>query len=225
MKINEQVVTLRIHWLPLYFDNSILYEIFGQFGEILSVKMLKTAHANVVTFDGVREVKVKVDEFKKQQLPHIVHFNSGQSILVTMSGRPPYCLKCRSIGHTRLRCPGRSFADVAARSQEIRDERASISGPTSPAPSDPVPLSVEPAGPSVGDQTVGLGGLERTARLQVAMAEEGDGSLKRGRDSDVEDSWITPNRVAKSRPVPTESLTVLNSFQPVLSVDDIISET
>ena len=54
MKMNEQVVTIRVHWLPLFFYKSILHEILGQFGEVLNIKLLKTAHANVVTFDGVR---------------------------------------------------------------------------------------------------------------------------------------------------------------------------
>lgn len=221
MKMNEQVVTIRVHWLPLYFDNSILHEILGQFGEVLNVKLLKTAHANVVTFDGVREVKLKVDEFQKQQLPHLVSFNSGQSILLTIAGRPPYCLKCRQIGHTRQRCPGKTYAHVTANSQEARDESRDLSVPTpSPAPSDPVSLSVEPTGSSGRDQTAGEG-----TDQQVAMEEEGDGSLKRGRDAEVDSSWITPNRMAKSRPVPTESIPISNPFQPVLSVDDLLAET
>ena len=222
MKMNEQVVSIRVHWLPLYFDNSILHEILGQFGEVLSVKLLKTAHANVVTFDGVREVKLKVDEFQKQQLPHLVRFNSGQSILLTITGRPPYCLKCHQIGHTRQRCPGRSYAHVTANLQEERDGNRDLAVPApSPVPSGSVPPSVEPTGSTDGERTAGQGALEQ----QVAMEEEGDGSLKRGRDAEVDSSWITPNRMAKSRPVPSESIPVSNPFQPVLSVDDLLAET
>ena len=66
MKITEQVVTLRIHWLPIYFDNTILKEILGQYGDVLDVRMLKSAHADVVAFNGVRDVRIKVDEFQKQ---------------------------------------------------------------------------------------------------------------------------------------------------------------
>ena len=222
MKMNEQVVSIRVHWLPLYFDNRILHKILGQFGEVLNIKLLKTAHANVVTFDGVREVKLKVDEFQKQQLPHLVRFNSGQSILLTITGRPPYCLKCHQIGHTRQRCPGRTYAHVTANLEEARDENRALAVPApSPAPSGSVPLSVEPTGPTDRDQTAGQGTLEQ----QVAMEEEGDGSLKRGRDAEVDSSWITPNRMAKSRPVPSESIPVSNPFQPVLSVDDLLAET
>ena len=106
MCMSEQIVSLRIHWLPVYYNNSILREIFGEWGKVLSVDMLKTAHENHVILDGTREVKLKTDELSKQQIPHVVNFRSGQKVLVTMAGRPPYCLKCRSIGHVRNKCPG-----------------------------------------------------------------------------------------------------------------------
>ena len=31
MNMSEQIVTLRIHWLPIYFDNAILREILSQY--------------------------------------------------------------------------------------------------------------------------------------------------------------------------------------------------
>ena len=89
MPMSEQIVSLRIHWLPIYYDNSILREIFGEWGKVLSVDMLKTAHENHVTLDGTREVKLKTDELSKQQIPYVVNFRSGQKVLVTMAGRPP----------------------------------------------------------------------------------------------------------------------------------------
>ena len=105
MRMTEQIVTIRVHWLPLYYDDALLKEILGEFGEVQEIRLLRTAHANVVVFDGVREVRMKVDEFKKQMIPHVVRLNSGQAILFTMAGRPPYCLKCKSVGHVRQRCP------------------------------------------------------------------------------------------------------------------------
>ena len=53
MRMSGQVVTVRIHWLPIYFDNSILKEILSQYGEVVEIRMLKSAHAEVVAFDGV----------------------------------------------------------------------------------------------------------------------------------------------------------------------------
>ena len=94
MKMAEQVVTVRVHWLPIYYDSSILYELFSKYGEVLDIKMMKTAHAKITTFNGSREAKLKTDEFRKHIIPHLVNFNSGQSILLTIPGRPPYCLRC-----------------------------------------------------------------------------------------------------------------------------------
>ena len=112
LKLNEQMVTIRMHWLPLYYDNLILIEVFQDFGQVTKVTSLKTAHANCVTLDGVREVRLKTDEDSKHNIPHIVHLPSGQSLLLTMIGRPPYCLKCRTVGHTRKDCPKNRFANV-----------------------------------------------------------------------------------------------------------------
>ena len=67
MKLSEQVVSLRVHWLPLYYDSLLLTEILDPFGEVLDVNMLRSAHADCVTFDGVREVRLRTTEVKKQK--------------------------------------------------------------------------------------------------------------------------------------------------------------
>ena len=68
--MNEQIVTRR--------------------GEILDIKMLKSAHGNAVIFDRSCEVR-------DEKAPHVVRFNSGQATLLTMVGRPHYCLKCKNV--------------------------------------------------------------------------------------------------------------------------------
>ena len=151
MKLNEQVVNVRVHWLPLFYDNSILREILSDYGEILEFKMLKAAHEKVVVLDGVREVKMRVDEVKKHAIPHIVHFNSGQSVLLTMAGRPPYCLKCKTVGHVRGNCPTKkSYAttvqNVNASSQLA--EQSQSTGSSHPGPTTQVPsANASAAGP------------------------------------------------------------------------------
>ena len=42
-KMDEQIVTLRVHWLPLYMDNSLLREVFAEYGKVKDVVMLKQA--------------------------------------------------------------------------------------------------------------------------------------------------------------------------------------
>ena len=75
------------------------------FGKVIEAKLLKTAHADSVAFDGVREVRLKTDEIMKHHIPHVVHFRSGQTILLTMFVRSQSCLKCKSTGHIRSKCP------------------------------------------------------------------------------------------------------------------------
>ena len=114
MKMSEQVVTLRVHWLPLYYDHSILRTVFSLYGQILDIGMMRASHEKVTVLNGVRQVTLKVDEVMKQRIPHLIKFPSGQCCLVTMQGRPPYCLKCQEVGHIRSRCPtnNRSFAGL-----------------------------------------------------------------------------------------------------------------
>ena len=96
--MNEQIFTIRVHWLPINHVGSILREIFAEYGEVLDLKMNKTSHAKLTAFNGQREVRLKCDEFRKQQIPHLINFQSGQSILITLPGRLPICLRCSEVG-------------------------------------------------------------------------------------------------------------------------------
>lgn len=236
MKMTEQVVNLRIHWLPLFYDNLILEEIFGQYGEILDIEMLKTSHEKLVAFNGTRQIKMKVTEFQKQLLPHIVYFNSGQAILVTMAGRPPYCLKCKSIGHVRQRCPhgNRSYAMVS-RSENMptmQDSVADGSAPTQTpealvAPvSEPSDLGAGAMAPAEAETECASGSLASGQDQQgenLEMDLDPERGMKRGREvRETTDSWITPNKTARSRTRVEQPLPLDNSFSPILTVDDLV---
>lgn len=241
MKMNEQVVSLRVHWLPLYYDSLILKEALQNFGEVIDVSMLKTAHANCVTLDGVREVRLKTDERNKHKIPHIIHFSSGQSVLVTMQGRPPYCLKCKTVGHVRQRCPtnNRSFAQVV--------EGPGTAEPVPVPPPAPVAPVTSPAEPSdsvgeateshVGDNAAAKGtfGQEQSSQPPQEMDLDLEKGLKRARESQEGASeapsqlhspghrpWITPNKVAKSVAVPQGTLPLSNSFDPGLEIGELV---
>lgn len=102
--MSQQVIKFRVHWLPLYYDDTMLKGIFCDYGEILDIKRLKTVMENNVFLNGIREVTMKVDEADKMKIPHLINFGCGQTVLVTMQGRPPLCLKCRQVGHVRRDC-------------------------------------------------------------------------------------------------------------------------
>ena len=103
--MSRQFVTVRVHWLPIQYDNSLLKEIFGAYGKVLNVRMVKSFYEKFEIYTGLREVIMEVDEKGKQEIPHLIQFKSGHSILVTMAGRLPFCLRCRCTGHIRSECP------------------------------------------------------------------------------------------------------------------------
>ena len=98
---------------------SLIREVFSEYGKVVIVNMQKNSHDLVSAYNDIREVHLKTDEFRKQRVPHLLNFSSGQSILVTMAGRVPYCLKCRSVGHKRSRCPtNKKFKSTFCRKPE-----------------------------------------------------------------------------------------------------------
>ena len=140
VNMNEQVVSLRIHWLPLFYDNRHSKAVLCDYGEVLDVKLCKTSHTNVVTLNGTREVLLRVDEVSKQKIPHLVTFSSGQCMLITMQGRPPLCLRCRMVGHVRRDCEhNRTFAKVVRQPDqtEQRVDQSSLVRPAGQAPPEP----------------------------------------------------------------------------------------
>ena len=210
MKLIEQIGNVRVHFLPLYYDNLILHEALHSFGEVVNVKMLKAAHANSVTFDGVREVRLRTDEMRKCTITHAIHFNSGQTVLLTMQGRLPYCLKSKSVGHVRNKCPknNRNYANAVYSTSSSTEQPAPTPVPTkSPAPAAPVPQSTE-SSDSIGGATEFHDGNNAVAKGSSGQEEEHvfdemDGSLKRQRDqeSGLDTDFIMPNRTPKSLPL------------------------
>lgn len=231
MKMSEQVVSIRVHWLPIYFDNAILHEILSDYGKVLDISLMKTSHEKLVALNGTREVRLKTDEFRRHQIPHMVQFKSGQNILLTMAGRPPYCLRCRSVGHVRQRCPGsRSYAAAVVRQVQQSSDGQEVSqvsadpppGPAREVPAAPPAESLDTAGgedPTGGE--AGTSGGKGSGEEQLNMDESTDQSLKRDRDVDEsQDSFISPNRTAKGRPPSRRALSLKNAFSPITDVAD-----
>ena len=220
--MNEQTVRCKIHWLPLYYSDRLLKAIFCDYGEVLEIQMCKSSYANVCAYNGQREVLLRTDEVHKQNIPHLVKLASGHSILITLQGRPPLCLKCGDLGHTRKDCPSnkKSYLGAAARpgSSSVNTATASASSeahvsPAAPGPAlppsgvDSAPAPAPEGAPAgVGDapppQDLGSGGSDGsgdTPGTQEPM--EANDQLKRKNDDD-DDSFIHPNRTAKQRPGP-----------------------
>lgn len=122
-KLTNQRVRIRVHWLPPFYNNDILVEFFRQFGEVKSCQNVWDAETHILS--ATRELTIMVDEESREEIPHVVTFNDGKvKILITMPGRPPYCLKCKKVGHIRSQCfPTNTpthrptFAEVTRRAQ------------------------------------------------------------------------------------------------------------
>lgn len=108
ISISKQVVEFRVHWLPSYIKDSFIEDFFSHYGTVTSVTRDAAVFSpNDTKRTGVRRVMLETDELRKRTLPYVVNFNGGYTALVTMAGRPPLCLRCRTIGHLRKDCnPG-----------------------------------------------------------------------------------------------------------------------
>ena len=106
-QLGKQVLTLRLHWLPLYISDNLIRSVFSDYGTVLGVERASADYGNLRTRiqNGLRTVSLEVDEAQRRRIPHLLQFACGTSILVTIAGRPPLCLKCSNIGHVRRDCP------------------------------------------------------------------------------------------------------------------------
>ena len=218
MKMSEQIITLRIHWLPMYFDNSIIQEMLNLYGEVINIEMLKTEHAKLSTYNGTREVRLKCDELGKQSLPHLINFRSGQSVLLTVPGRKPYCLRCSTVGHIRSRCPGRNYAAAVRSSNTATADAVTLPDMPPSQPdvqpgtdiSDPDSTPVPAAAGSGSGGVVGLGSQQQQTDIDMS---ETSGSCKRGRDSEPgDDGFVKPNKTAKAQSLAQRPISLGTNF-------------
>ena len=67
------------------------------------------SHEDKMRLDGSTTITLKTDEIKNNDIPYLVRFGYGVTMLVTMRGGPLMCLKCNQVGHVRSNCPQRPF--------------------------------------------------------------------------------------------------------------------
>ena len=65
-RMSEQVVKVKVHWLPIYYDNRIVNAMLCDYGEIMNIHMCKSSYANVVAMNRMREVTTRTTEVRKQ---------------------------------------------------------------------------------------------------------------------------------------------------------------
>jgi len=101
-RVDNQLINLRIHWIPSYVKNEFIASVFSAYGKVFDVQEEVTFESGMKT--GVRTVKMRTNEQEKNNIPHLIRFGGGIQMLITMLGRLPLCLKCKQVGHNRYAC-------------------------------------------------------------------------------------------------------------------------
>lgn len=103
---NKQNIKVKIHWLPPYVKDDFLRVYFTKYGIVKSIEReARVIDAEATKRSGVRTVTIVTDRDKVSEIPHLHSFEGGITILLTIAGRPPLCLRCRNLGHLRRDCP------------------------------------------------------------------------------------------------------------------------
>ncbi|XP_052230381.1 uncharacterized protein LOC127844314 isoform X1 [Dreissena polymorpha] len=139
----RQIVTLKVHWLPICTRAMVIHDIFAKYGKVISIRNDILKVGDFETASGVRLVTLEVSQTEKAAIPHVVSFKCGAKALVTMQGRPPLCLRCMELGHVRGACPG-IVTDGTARFSGTWADRVRQGGPKASKATDEVTPSKGP---------------------------------------------------------------------------------
>lgn len=135
MNISHQKFEFRVHWLPGYIRDTFLEDYFSKYGKISSIVRESSVYSPHDTKrNNVRRVMIETDDVQKRSLPYMVNFNGGYTALLTVPGRPPLCLRCKSLGHLRKDCQpagdtrkaSRSYAEAARPTPPPQNEDATV---------------------------------------------------------------------------------------------------
>ena len=80
----------------------------------MDIKKNKTSHSKLTAFNGQREVRLKSDALRRQQIPYLINYQFGQIILIIVPCQDPFCLRCSELGHITGHCLDRFRAFSSA---------------------------------------------------------------------------------------------------------------
>ena len=104
-------VTVCLHWLPYDVTDQSVEHFFREYGDVQEVSFAVYKETGIIT--GVREVRLILSHQQYDRLPYTSAIGSFP-ILLTVSGRPPLCLRCNRHGHTRKECDTASCASCGS---------------------------------------------------------------------------------------------------------------
>ena len=121
--ITGNIAQIRVYWASFFIPNEAIVQAMEEKtkvnggklrilkGETLSIRDKKYNHTSK---NGIRSFRAEVDN--KDLIPHLLTFKSPErdqpvTVLVTVMGRRPMCLKCKEIGHHRSECTSNQQSD------------------------------------------------------------------------------------------------------------------
>ena len=117
---------VKIHWLPPFVPDEVVKEALEMYG-VKVTGITREKGLTDPTDNGVRRAWFLSNE--EDPLPHIGNLYFGgdrMSILLTVPGRLPMCLKCKQVGHVRGACTsdrvgGLTYAARLAAHRDLED--------------------------------------------------------------------------------------------------------
>lgn len=102
---NKKDIFMKLHWVPKHVPDEAIIKALSHYGKVTSIVREKwrdsffeglettTRHLQVTLKGGVTA----------ESLPHQT-FIAGCQVLLAIPGRPPLCLRCKTVGHIRNQC-------------------------------------------------------------------------------------------------------------------------
>ena len=109
---------IRVHWVPDFLNDNLLRSAFGRIGKIQSIEKARDIRGR---YGSIRLIKIEADWREISKVPHLMELSyegKPHRLLITMKGRPPLCLICSELGHTRRFCPD----SPAMKAQRLADQ-------------------------------------------------------------------------------------------------------
>ncbi|XP_040067425.2 uncharacterized protein LOC115310973, partial [Ixodes scapularis] len=103
---NFTEVVLRVHWLPTYVTDREVNAAFAEFGVVKEItsEMWKSPTGDYEVETSTRAVRIILKKGgRRDELPHQGHV-ADYSVLISVPGRPPMCLRCYQLWHMRRQC-------------------------------------------------------------------------------------------------------------------------
>ncbi|KAG0416028.1 hypothetical protein HPB47_006779, partial [Ixodes persulcatus] len=102
---SKTALSMKVHWVPTSVPDANVASVFSTFGKIKSIVRDKWHYSGFEEVETTtRILSIELNEgVTADSLPHQLKM-LGTTVLVSIPGRAPQCLRCRQVGHVRGQC-------------------------------------------------------------------------------------------------------------------------